>query len=126
MDIGNKTEEQYKEVARLLTEIGLKPVPRVLIMANIVGICTDISKRMSSEDIVRKYDLKIKPDSFTGMFKLTTGVSIKDIPAIMYKERRRIKSEQIRAVVNLSDEAMDKLFDVLGIEEDPEWFGKTE
>lgn len=121
MKIENKTEEQYKEVARLLEEIGLKPIPRVLLMANIVGVCEDIAKRMSSKEIVNKYNLGMKADSFASLFKSTTGVSVKEIPSIMFRERRRIRAEQIRSVVSdIAEEDIEKLLDVMGIEKEEE------
>lgn len=91
MKLTNETEEKYRAVKRSMEAINIKIPAGVDIMINIVDICGDISDGLSAEEIIRKHTLPCKKDSFSSIFKKTTGVSIKDIPSMTAFDRRRRK-----------------------------------
>ncbi len=89
MELTNETEEQYKLVKESMETINIKVPTGVELMMNIVTICDDIADGLSAQDLIRKHSLSCNKESFSSIFRKTTGVSIKDIPSMTAFDRRR-------------------------------------
>lgn len=110
MELDNQTEEQYKKVRESLEAINIKVPTGVAIMENIVAICEGIADGNTSKETVTIHSLGCGAESFSSIFKKTTGVSILDIPKMTAFDKRRrdlrkleYSEDQIKEIIKIVD-----------------------
>ena len=80
-----KTKESEEHILQEAIEIladrgGVKVTAPMVIHSYLTDITNDIASRVDSKDIVLKYNLGIKAQSFATVYKQATNISINDIP----------------------------------------------